>query len=75
MSEKIAYLFPGQGSQFIGMGRDLAESFPAAKEIFEQVDELCGRSISRRHGGESCLSDGLGCLGHGTSCVRRAQPG
>jgi len=47
MSEKIAYLFPGQGSQFIGMGRDLVESFPAAKEIFQQMDELCGRSISR----------------------------
>jgi [acyl-carrier-protein] S-malonyltransferase len=47
MPEKIAYLFPGQGSQFIGMGRDLVESFPAAKEIFQQVDELCGRPISR----------------------------
>ena len=47
MSEKIAYLFPGQGSQHIGMGRDFVDSFPAAKEIFQRVDDLCGRSISR----------------------------
>lgn len=47
MPDKIAYLFPGQGSQFIGMGRDLLESFPAAKEIFQQMDELCERPISR----------------------------
>jgi [acyl-carrier-protein] S-malonyltransferase len=47
MSERIAYLFPGQASQYIGMGRDFVESFPTAKEIFQQVDDLCGRSISR----------------------------
>jgi [acyl-carrier-protein] S-malonyltransferase len=47
MPEKTAFLFPGQGSQYIGMGRDLAEAFPAAKEIFQRVDDLCGKSISR----------------------------
>lgn len=47
LSEKMAFLFPGQGSQFIGMGRDLAESFPGAKEIFRCVDEICDRSISK----------------------------
>ncbi|HDZ22961.1 MAG TPA: [acyl-carrier-protein] S-malonyltransferase [Desulfobacteraceae bacterium] len=47
MPEKIAYLFPGQGSQFVGMGRDLLESFPTAKEIFQQTDEICERPISR----------------------------
>lgn len=47
MSEKIAYLFPGQGSQFIGMGRDLVDSFPVAKEIFQNVDDICKRPISR----------------------------
>lgn len=47
MSKRIAFLFPGQGSQFVRMGKDLAEKFPAAKEIFEQVDEICKKPISK----------------------------
>jgi len=47
MSKKIAFLFPGQGSQFVGMGKDLNDQFPAAKEIFEQADEICNRPISK----------------------------
>ena len=47
MSEKIAFIFPGQGSQFVGMGRDLKDQFPVVKEIFEQVDEICQRPISK----------------------------
>ncbi len=47
MSKKIAFLFPGQGSQYVRMGKDLAEKFPAAKEIFEQVDEICKKPISK----------------------------
>jgi len=46
MREKVAFLFPGQGSQYIGMGRDILNAFPAANEIFEQVDEICQRPIS-----------------------------
>ncbi|MBN1831803.1 MAG: ACP S-malonyltransferase [Deltaproteobacteria bacterium] len=47
MSKKIAFLFPGQGSQFIGMGRDIAEHFSEAKEVFDQVDDVCDKSMSR----------------------------
>jgi len=42
----IAYIFPGQGSQHPGMGKDLAESFPAAQRVFEEVDEALGFRIS-----------------------------
>jgi [acyl-carrier-protein] S-malonyltransferase len=44
---KIAYIFPGQGSQYAGMGKDLAEKFSAAREVFEEVDDALGFSISR----------------------------
>ncbi len=43
----IAYVFPGQGSQVPGMGRDLAENFPAARRVFEEVDEALGFHVSR----------------------------
>jgi len=47
MSEKTAFLFPGQGSQFVGMGQDLMDEFPLVKKIFEQVDEICQKPISK----------------------------
>jgi [acyl-carrier-protein] S-malonyltransferase len=43
----IAYVFPGQGSQYPGMGKDLADSFPAARKVFEEVDEALGIPLSR----------------------------
>ena len=47
MPEKIAFLFPGQGSQFLGMGQDMVNSFPEAKKLFEQVDDICQKPISK----------------------------
>ncbi len=43
----IAFLFPGQGSQAVGMGRDLAAAFAAARDVFEEVDEVLKRRLSR----------------------------
>lgn len=42
----LAFIFPGQGSQEIGMGRALAEAFPAAKAVFDEVDEALGQKLS-----------------------------
>src|ERR1700751_3491463 len=44
---KLAFLFPGQGSQAVGMGRDLSEKFPIAKQTFEEADEALGFSLSK----------------------------
>jgi [acyl-carrier-protein] S-malonyltransferase len=43
----IAFIFPGQGSQDVGMGRELAEAYPAAREVFEEVDAALGQSLSK----------------------------
>jgi [acyl-carrier-protein] S-malonyltransferase len=43
----LAFLFPGQGSQAVGMGAELAEAFPAARAVFEEVDEALGQSLAR----------------------------
>ena len=44
---KVAYVFPGQGSQWVGMGRDLYDNFDSAKAIFDQADEVLGFSLSQ----------------------------
>ncbi len=43
----IALLFPGQGSQSVGMGKDLAEKYPAARQTFEEADEALGYKLSQ----------------------------
>ncbi len=42
----VAFTFPGQGSQAVGMGKDLADAFPEARRVFEEVDEALGEKLS-----------------------------
>lgn len=46
MKKKNAFLFPGQGAQYPGMGKDFVESYPTAKRVFEEADEILGRKLS-----------------------------
>jgi len=43
----LAFIFPGQGSQTVGMGRGLADAFPAARLVFEEVDEALGEALTK----------------------------
>src|SRR5580698_8130275 len=46
-STNTAFLFPGQGSQAVGMGKELAEKYPAARKTFDEADEALGYKLSQ----------------------------
>ena len=43
----VAFVFPGQGSQYVGMGKELADTFPICRQVFEEADDALGQKISR----------------------------
>lgn len=47
MNKKIAFLFPGQGAQVVGMGKDFYAHFREARDLFQEGDEILGRSLSK----------------------------
>ncbi len=58
-SAATAFVFPGQGSQVVGMGRELAESYPAARAVFDQADAVLGLAFSKImwEGPDAALND------------------
>src|SRR2546426_8812288 len=46
-NHQLAFLFPGQGSQIVGMGKELAEKFPVARQTFEEADDALGYQLSK----------------------------
>ena len=46
MTKRIAFLFPGQGSQAVGMGKDLYDNFESAKSVFDTADKVLGKSVT-----------------------------
>jgi [acyl-carrier-protein] S-malonyltransferase len=57
--KKIAFIFPGQGAQYVGMAKDVCEAFPIAKQTFEEADDILGRNLSSLvfHGPENILTE------------------
>lgn len=64
--KKIAFVFPGQGSQYLGMGKEVSENYSEAKKIFSEADQVLGRQIS-----EICFNG----PGEFLKDTRNAQPG
>src|ERR687885_13044 len=76
-----AWIFPGQGSQAVGMGRDLYDQFPASRAVFEEADEVLGFALSRlcfEGPAEALTATGGAQLCHGAAAcspARRANGG
>ena len=49
MQNKIITVFPGQGSQIVGMGRDLFKNHHVARQVFSEVDDTLNQKLSKRH--------------------------
>ena len=56
----VALLFPGQGSQELGMGQELAQAFPEARAVFDEVDDALGQSLTSVMWGGFASPDGNG---------------
>jgi [acyl-carrier-protein] S-malonyltransferase len=75
VTKKIALLFAGQGAQAVGMGRDLAEQFPTAADLFQKADDVLGRRLSEIawHGPIEELTKTSNCqpalFVHGLACL------
>jgi len=75
MAKTIALLFAGQGAQSVGMGRDLAEQFPTAADLFQEADDVLGRKLSEIawHGPIEELTKTSNCqpalFVHGLACL------
>ena len=75
MAKRIALLFAGQGAQSVGMGRDLAEQFPTAADLFQEADNILGRKLSEIawHGPIKELTRTSNCqpalFVHGLACL------
>ena len=67
----IAFVFPGQGSQKIGMGAELAEASPAAREVFDEVDDALSQKL---FGGRVDADRQCATGDHGAFDCRRTHP-